>query len=1084
MGYPILEFGGGWAFEVGRDCEKGRIGIDLDRQTFELELLERRVMLSGTGQAVMGPADVVLEDEAVVVDGVVEGAQSDPFTLVVLPDTQRYSERGPAPFNAQTQWVADHVLSENLVFLTHVGDLVENGGEGTDRNQVEWDRANAAMSILDGDLGVEPDGLIPYSAVPGNHDYDKENKHSEGHDRFVEFFGASRYSGRSWYFGSSPDELNHYQVFEAGGMAFLHIGLEWEARDSSLAWAQSVIDSHSSLPAIVTTHSYLNHHGIHSSERQTSDGNSGMDIFRKLISPNPQIFMVFNGHFSGEARQVSMNDAGSEVFELLANFQDRSNWADGYLRLVEFLPEEDRIDVRTYSPLLGRYETDSDSQFSLAIDFDERFDFGPTAGIARPVDGGEDDLDPDDGAVTVYTYQSSFDFQLDGIAYEIDDGTVTRGMVELIKDSEVQVEGVDYEFIYDAEADVIRLLPGGELFENGEYVITLNGLNSGTGRISDLGGQEIETTMVAITIDTALQPPIVPATHYVVNSLLDVLGHDSLLTLREAILAANLNIELFDAPAGSPDLADQITFDPALFHENEATITLSGSHLFFSDSVYLYAPVNNHLTIDADSRSRVFNIPGQSSIEVKLSNLTITGGDTSDDGGGIYNTANLTINNSRIIGNVAGGNGGGIANDNGGELTINNVVLSGNHAGIRGGGINSHGGTTVVNSTVVGNSSAAIGGGILRGDGDLTVNNSIVALNDALVIFDISASAVMSSSLVGVNPGFVREPWVGDDFEWGTEDDDYGDLRLLESSPAVNGGDEFLLPMDAFDLDGDGDVGEFLPIDLDGGRRISGGRVDIGAYELQGPGVHVAIVPRVEPSVEVRSSVVPATDGPSDGAFWRREGGQYYLEIWIRSDELMADFVTEGGVGVAFDPSIAGLVGVDHGPIYTDGVSSVVDLVEGTVFVGGRDAVGSHGRDEYVLFGRLLFEGHAPIDPVGQSFGPFSMGLSVDAEETWFSFKDVAEVPDVIAMVPKVSVRANPYDFDNNGVVNFADMGFFLPAMGLEVGGSEPAYAVWADFDGDGVVGVADRDLILEAIGRGFGEVGVPESARTEGGGV
>lgn len=95
----------------------------------------------------------------------------DPFTIAVLPDTQFYSEGYPDTFNAQTQWVLDHRISKNIVFVSQLGDIVQNGESGATRNLTEWQRADAAMDKLDGSLATSPDGLIPYTALIGNHDY-------------------------------------------------------------------------------------------------------------------------------------------------------------------------------------------------------------------------------------------------------------------------------------------------------------------------------------------------------------------------------------------------------------------------------------------------------------------------------------------------------------------------------------------------------------------------------------------------------------------------------------------------------------------------------------------------------------------------------------------------------------------------------------------------------------------------------------------------------------------------------------------------------------------------------------------------
>ena len=47
------------------------------------------------------------------------------FTIIVLPDTQYYSESFPAVFDNQTQWIADNIEQMNIVFVTHLGDVVD-----------------------------------------------------------------------------------------------------------------------------------------------------------------------------------------------------------------------------------------------------------------------------------------------------------------------------------------------------------------------------------------------------------------------------------------------------------------------------------------------------------------------------------------------------------------------------------------------------------------------------------------------------------------------------------------------------------------------------------------------------------------------------------------------------------------------------------------------------------------------------------------------------------------------------------------------------------------------------------------------
>ncbi len=48
-------------------------------------------------------------------------------------------------FNAQMQYIVDQRVSENMAFVTHVGDVVNTGSNAT-----EWANADAAYDILEG----------------------------------------------------------------------------------------------------------------------------------------------------------------------------------------------------------------------------------------------------------------------------------------------------------------------------------------------------------------------------------------------------------------------------------------------------------------------------------------------------------------------------------------------------------------------------------------------------------------------------------------------------------------------------------------------------------------------------------------------------------------------------------------------------------------------------------------------------------------------------------------------------------------------------------------------------------------------
>jgi len=280
------------------------------------------------------------------------------FSIVALPDTQFYSEAHPWIFEAQTSWIKRNRNREHIAFVTHLGDVVQNGG----KNPLEWERARRAMCSLD--------GVVPWGVAIGNHDYDRPNDPEGVAQTFLTFFGPGHFRRRSWYGGSSANGLNSFQLISSGCIRLLILHLEADIPDTAIGWAEKVLQRHPDRLVIVSTHIYLDDRNRSRTKRAyfRAEGNSGEMIWQKLVRKQPQIFMVLCGHWGeagGEWHQVSINDAGHPVMEVLSDYQRRHNGGDGWLRILKFFPEQEKIEVRTYSPTLDRYETGKQSQFTL-----------------------------------------------------------------------------------------------------------------------------------------------------------------------------------------------------------------------------------------------------------------------------------------------------------------------------------------------------------------------------------------------------------------------------------------------------------------------------------------------------------------------------------------------------------------------------------------------------------------------------------------------------------------------------------------------------------------------------------------------
>jgi hypothetical protein len=321
-----------------------------------------------TGVAIPGTLDVVVSDpDGMPLDvtfyGRAETAASvSPFSIVLLPDTQYYSAQlnggTAAMFRAQTDWIVAHRDSLDLAFVLHVGDIVEYGDQYADH----WTNAWNAMGALEDSLSTGlPEG-IPYSAALGNHDQSPNGDAAGTTTYYNQYFGTAHFAGRGYWGGSyGSNNDNHASFFSAGGLDFVVLTFEYDAAPDApvLAWADSVLAAHPSRWAVVDCHNLA---GTGNPASFSAQGQAVYDA----LKDRPNLFLMVGGHSPGEGRRTDTFQ-GSVTHTVVADYQSRANGGDGWLRVLAFDPAAGELRVRTFSPTLDQWETDTDSQFTLPI---------------------------------------------------------------------------------------------------------------------------------------------------------------------------------------------------------------------------------------------------------------------------------------------------------------------------------------------------------------------------------------------------------------------------------------------------------------------------------------------------------------------------------------------------------------------------------------------------------------------------------------------------------------------------------------------------------------------------------------------
>jgi parallel beta-helix repeat protein len=194
-----------------------------------------------------------------------------------------------------------------------------------------------------------------------------------------------------------------------------------------------------------------------------------------------------------------------------------------------------------------------------------------------------------------------------------------------------------------------------------------------------------------------------------------------------------------------------------------------------------------------------------------IANCTIAG-NSADYGGGIFSLySNSTITNSIVGGNLAKSGGGGMFNMHYSSPVITNCTFAENLA--------------TNGSALAFDSSNPIAPGNLQATNCIIVNDGNEIWNNDDSAINITYSNVRTDyqgqGNINTDPRFVEPGFWDSNGTPADANDDFwleGNYHLLPTSPCINAGDTNYIP-------------EPDETDLDGNPRISGGRIDIGAYE-------------------------------------------------------------------------------------------------------------------------------------------------------------------------------------------------------------------------------------------------------------
>ncbi|MFD0712256.1 S-layer homology domain-containing protein [Paenibacillus sp. GCM10027626] len=279
------------------------------------------------------------------------------FTIGWMSDTQYYSQSYPYIYQSIVQWFADNKDRINLKYIVHTGDIVDK-----EYQEYEWIEADKDMKVLEA-------ANIPYGVLAGNHDVGHQNN---DYTKYYEYFGDWRFKDMPTFGGSYKNNRGHYDLVSAGGNDFIIVYMGWGLADEEIEWMNEVVSRYPERKAILALHEYLL---VSNNRAPIAD-----KIYEKVVMPNKNVFATLSGHYHDSQLKVDELDddgdgiADRKVYQILADYQGAAEGGLGYIRLLQFDIENNKLHVKTYSPYLNQYnyydpaEFPGKDEFSLDLD--------------------------------------------------------------------------------------------------------------------------------------------------------------------------------------------------------------------------------------------------------------------------------------------------------------------------------------------------------------------------------------------------------------------------------------------------------------------------------------------------------------------------------------------------------------------------------------------------------------------------------------------------------------------------------------------------------------------------------------------
>ncbi|MFT3666983.1 metallophosphoesterase [Piscinibacter sp.] len=274
---------------------------------------------------------------------------STKFSIAMIPDTQNevqllYPGSSGRRLNdwriqMRNQWLVTQREPLKLAFVGHTGDLVNWGEtevpEAPQYTEHQYKVASAGMDVL-GAAG------IPYGIALGNHDTRAvcaggsacPGQSAHANVRLSPLFNRY-FDGKFTALAGRMTEgelQNHYSVFEAGGLKWLALVVEFMPRQEAVNWAREVIAAYPRHNVIVMTHAFLDGGGNVIGGNDGYGDKSPAYLWDTALKMYSNVKFVFSGHTGVQARRTLTGTNQNRVEAFNQTFHDNTT---APVRIVE-----------------------------------------------------------------------------------------------------------------------------------------------------------------------------------------------------------------------------------------------------------------------------------------------------------------------------------------------------------------------------------------------------------------------------------------------------------------------------------------------------------------------------------------------------------------------------------------------------------------------------------------------------------------------------------------------------------------------------------------------------------------------------